>query len=834
LADIDRRRLEHERRADWIGALGQDLRFAARTLVRSRGFATAAVLTLALGIGAATAVFGVVDGVLLRPLPYPNHERLALVWSTAQLGGAQQGELPLAAGNFLDLRGQVRSFETLAAFRAWGFTLSDAEDPELVAGARVSPALFGVLGTRPMLGRALVPADDDPGAPKVALLGHGLWQRRFGGDPGVVGRAVTLNGERYTVVGVMPPGFHFPRGAELPSGFQFPARTELWTAIAFTPEQAQRRGTFDLAVAGLLAPGVTPAQARAELSPIMRRLGDENGMAAIALGADVTPMRDFSVRSVRPGLVLLLGAVALVLVVACANVSNLLVARTAARRRELAIRTALGAGRGRLVRQLVTENLLLAAAGGALGIAVAVAAQGALLRLAPGNVPRLDDVTLDGRVLGAALLLALGIGGAFGVLAALHGGRAGGATLRDGGRTTAGAQRARLRSALVAGQLALSLVLLVGAALVVRSFARMLAVPPGFDPSGAVTAQIILPVRPDASFSAEQPRWRDVTERYLERVQTLPGVRAAGAVSSLPLTGAWESTDVGAVGAAAGSGTDRMNMQYAMVSPDYFRAMAIPMRRGRAFTTQDRADAPPVAIVSEAAAARWWPGRSPVGERVMALDSTTRTIVGVVGDVRQTNVTTPIEPAIYLPVAQFPVPFLYVVARTSADPATTVPALRRELRAVSAAAGLDDGRTLRAVYDDALAPRRFAMLIVGFFAVSTLLLAAVGLYGVVAYAVGQRTHEIGVRMALGAQTGDVMRLVLGQGLRLAALGLTAGVAGALAASGLLRRQLFEVSPVDPATYLAIIALLVAVAAAATWGPARRATRVDPVRALREE
>jgi predicted permease len=835
LAAIDRRRVERERRVEWWDALGQDLRFAVRTLARSRGFTAAAVLTLALGIGAASAIFSVVNGVVLRPLPYPNQARVVLLWTTGRFSGVAQNELPFSAANFIDVRDRTRSFEWVAAFRDWSFTITDAAEPELVPGARVSPALFDVLGVRPRLGRALRAEDDDPGAPKVAVIGHALWQRHFGGDPGVVGRPATLNGERYTIVGVMPAGFQFPRGAELPSGFQFAPRTELWAPLAFSAEAARNRGTLNLAVAGLLRRGVTVDQARDDLSAVMRRIGEENDAREFSLGGAVVPMREHSVRAVRPGLLLLLGAVAVLLLIACANVASLLVARTAGRAREMAIRAALGAGRRRLARQLVTETMLLAAVGGVLGGALAVWAKTALVSRVPGTLPRIDDVVIDASVLAVTTLAALAAGLAFGVVSAAHvAGNGGALSLREGTRTAGGVARSRTRQALVVGEVALSLMLLVGAALLVQSFARMQRVEPGFEPDGALTARLIVPPTAKFSFAAEGSRWNAVYTGFLDRVRALPGVTAAGAVSSLPLSGAWESTDFRIDGRPAPAPDDRPIAQYASASPDYFAAMRISLQAGRAFGAQDRKGAPGVAIVSRRLAERYWPGESPIGRRVRVFDDEPLEIVGVVGDVRQTSLTDPVQPTLYIPLAQFPVPGVSLVVRASGDPTALLPALRRELRAVDAGVPLTEARLLRAVFDESLAQRRFSMLLIGFFAASALLLAAVGLYGVIAHGVAQRAREIGIRMALGAVPGEVLRLVVRQALLLAAVGVGIGTVGALAATSLIRSQLYEVSPADPVTYVAIAAAVLGVALLAALVPARRATRIDPMAAMRAE
>lgn len=835
LAAIDRHRVSRASRGDLWSGLRQDVRFAVRSLGRARGFATAALLTLALGIGAATAMLSVVDGILLSPLPYPNHDRIALVWTTARLPEIQSDELPFSAGNFLALRDRARSFDELAAFRSSGFTITDGTEPEQLPGARVSAGLFEVLGVRPLLGRTFDANDDAPGAARATILSYGLWQRRFGGDPGIVGRAVHLNGASYTIVGIMPRGFDFPRGAELPGGLQFASRTEIWTPLVFTPRDLQQRGTLNIAVAGSLRPGVAAAQAREEVVRIMHAMAPEFGGKPEEWGGNVVRMQEAATREVRGGLLLLLGAVGLVLVVACTNVSSLLLVRTASRQRELAVRAALGAGRGRLVRQLVSENVLLTLLGAGLGVMLAAWATRALAGILPPGLPRAEDIAVSWRVLLAAFAVAVATGSAFGYAAVLHASPSGLAgSLRDGGRTAGGSSHARLRRALVVGEVALSLMLLVGGALLLESFIRLQRVAPGFDPEGAIAATVSLPSDPEADFLAQQAGWAAVGATLVARVQAISGVRAAGLVSSLPLTGAMEATTVSVVGRPAVDPSDRPHLQYQIASPGYFAAMGIPVMRGRSIDSHDDLNAPRVAMISAAAAAKYWPGRDAIGERLRIFDTTATEIVGIVGDVRQLSLSEPAEPTLYIPAAQFAYPAYSLVVRSSAAPASLTRALHDAARQSVPGTTLTDVRTLDAVFAESLAQRRFAMLLVGCFAAAALLLAAVGLYGVIAYGVSQRVHEIGIRLALGARAADVQRLVIREGVTLTLAGLVVGAAAAVALSGLLRRQLYEVSPADPATYVGIGALLVVVAVAASWVPAWRASRVEPVRALRGE
>ena len=827
---------DHERsRRDRLHGVGQDISFAARTLRKNPGFALSAILTLALGIGATTAVFTVLNGVLLRPLPYPNHGRLTSVWTTAVLGGKAQDELPFSAPNFVELRERAVPgvLEDAAAFKSWSYVLGESGDPELLPAARVTGGFFRTLGVRAIAGRAITDDDARAGAPKIVVIAHDLWQRRFGGDLAVVGREITLNGERFTVAGVMPAGFQFPRGAELPSGLQFPPRTELWTPLDFSAEDLRQRGRFHLAVIGLLGRGVSVERGQRELAAAMRAIGDDNGLKSISLGAQVIRMQDQSTAGIRSGVLLLFGAVALVLLIACANVANLLLAHTAGRQREMAIRTAIGAGRARIVRQLITENVMLALIGGAVGVALAVWGKEWLLTFVPPSFPRLDDVAIDATVLGGALAVAITAGTLFGIVAAVHATRAGAsAVLRAGNRTSASLGRAHFRQGLVVAEVAVSLVLLSGAAALVRSFIRVQEVPPGFDARGVITAQLLLPSSSTRTFAEQGPGWSAGFHEYLDRARTVPGVEAAAAVSILPLSGAWESTSFSIEGRPALALGERVEAQYAVVTPDYFRAMRIPLREGRGFAPTDRDGAPPVIVISRAMAEANWPNESAIGKRVRIFRETPATIIGVVGDVRQTSLVAPVQPMMYFPLAQLGYPAMSIIVQTANDPLALVPALRRELRAMNPQLPLEDIRTLAAVVDASLAQRRFGMLLLGFFATSALALVVIGLYGVIAYGVTQRTHEIGVRSALGASRREVFRLIVGEGARVTAVGVVIGLVGALALARVLESMLYRVSALDPLTLGAVTLGLVTIALAASGIPARRAMRVEPVEALR--
>ncbi|MEP6689555.1 MAG: ABC transporter permease [Gemmatimonadaceae bacterium] len=818
-----------------LTTLLQDIKYAVRTLLKARGFTAAAVLTLALGMGATTAIFSVVNGVLLRPLPYPNADRLTLLWLT--LPQAPAPELPFSAATFIDLRARTQAFEHLAAFRSWPFTMSANGESEVIGGTRVTPALFDALGERPLHGRALVAADDDPGAEKVVVLSNALWRRRFGADRAVLGTTLTLNGDRYTIVGVMPAGFTFPRGAELPRGLDFPVRTELWTAMALSPQQAAQRWTLNLAVIGTRKRGLTADAAQADVASAMRAIAtDLRAPPPRVAGVRTMPLREQSIARVRPALLVLMVAVALVLLIACANVANLLLTRTIARQRELAIRSALGAGRGRLVRQLLAENVLMALVASGLGVLLAMWGKDAILALVPSSLPRSDDVTIDATVIALAVALALVAGCAFGLVAALYASRAqliG--SLKDGGRGSAGVIRRNFRQALVAAEVAISLVLLVGATLLIRTFVALERVDPGFRPDHALAADIVLPTPPGVSLATPHPEWNAFFTEYADRLSRQPGVVAVGASTALPLTGAWDGEGFQPASHPVPADKQRPSALTAAVSPDFFRASGMRLLRGRGFTSHDDASAPPVMIVSETMARTFWPGEDALGQRVeFAPQSPSIEIVGIVADVHTASLGEPAGASMFFAFAQRPLPFASVVVRTAGDPRAVTDMLRRELTQLHPATALSGVRTLDDIFAHSLAEQRFSMILLGGFAAAALALAVIGLYGVIAFGVAQRTREIGVRVALGARPRDVLALLMAQGARAAASGIVIGIGVALVASRALTRMLFGIGAADPLTYIGVSALLLAVAMLASYVPARRATRVEPVAALRQD
>jgi predicted permease len=828
-------------RHDRFAELAMDLRFAARTLRKHVAFTLASLLTLAVGVGATTAVFTVLNGVLLRPLPYAEPSRLQMVWLSSKREG-WGSEMPLSAGFFSEARAHSTSFTAMAAFRSWPYTLATERDPEQIAGARTSPSLFPLLGVRPILGRAFTDADAGPGAAKVVIIGHGLWQRRFGGSRSAIGRRVALGAEQFTIVGVMPADFAFPRGAELPAGMQFPVRTELWTPLVFEPSELELKsyGTLNVAAIGRLKPGVTAVAARNELSAQLRTWLREKA-PTLDLDYRLIDVEQQASQHVRRALVFLMGAAAFVLLVACANVTNLLVARTAGRRREFAVRAALGAGRSRIARQLITENLVLAAGGTLLGGGLAIWATRAMLALVPGSLPRLDDVRVDWRVAVTAGAIAAVVGAVFGLISSLQvRWHALAGVLHDAGaRSTGGRAHHAGRRALVAVELSLSLMLIIGAGLLATSFVRLQRIDPGFDPEGTVSASVALPIDNGFNPARDGPTWARFFGELTDRVSRAPGVLAVGAVSSVPLSGSFEGGSVAIVGQPKPKAGQAPHAQYIVVDGDYFGAMRITSLAGRVFTKADAPASPRVIIVNREFARKYFGGTDAVGKQLVPYfdlydAETPRTIVGVVENVRNAALDAPVQPQVYVPEQQMAYPGLGIVIRTDGDPAAAIPLLRREVRALNRTLAVSNVRTMRDVFDESLARQRFSMTIIGCFAGSALLLAMIGLYGVVALTVGQRRREIGVRMALGARPADVLRLVLGEGARITIAGVLIGLAGAVALSRLVTSMLYGVSSTSIPVYAVATLAIVSVTFVATLVPARRATRVDPTTALRAE
>jgi predicted permease len=829
---------ERKSRAEYWGSLVRDIRVALRGFRRRPLYAASVIAALGLGIGAAGAVFALVNGVLLRPLPYRAPDRLAMIWLEAPPNQGRES-WPVSAGLYQEFR-RTRSFTAVAALRSWGAALGDQTEVEQLRGARVTPSLFPTLGVAPLLGRGFAESEGEGIGAQVAIVSYAFWQSHLGADPGALGRSLTLNGQRYQIVGVMPPDFGFPRGAELLRGLVFGPRTDVWVPLAFSPEERQSYGTMNLAVVGRLAPNVTAAAGQDELKNLVRTTFTRLG-SRLEIGAQVVTLREQAAKPVRRGLLILLAAVSAVLLIACANVAGLLSARVADRRRELAVRLALGARRPRVARQLVTETLVLAAAGGLIGAGVAWWGTRLLLTLAPGDLPRADDVGFGVAVLVAIAAVSILSGLAFGIIAVSRLAVASPAEALQGGAgrqtPTAGARLGR--RVLVTGQVAVSVLLLIGAGLLLRSFVRIGQVRPGFEASGAVSGEIALPVLQVADAKAQADGWNRVFETLLERVGRLPGVTAAGGVSALPLTGAAEGGAFSIIGREPARVEDSPRTEFLITAGDYFKAAGIELASGRFFDARDRADASRVVIISRSLALKHFGKDDPVGQEVRCLFEfgsapAPRRIVGVVADVKLGGLDADDRPTMYVPESQLPYPTLTIVARGPGDAPAMVAGIRRELKAIDPTVALSDVRTLDQVLTASLARQRFTLTLIASFAAAALLLAVLGLYGVIALSVQARRRELGVRLALGARPGALVRLVVGEGMRLVVVGVALGLVGAAAVAGALRALLYGVGARDLLVYATSATAVGAVALVATWIPARAAVRSSPTDALKTD
>ncbi len=809
--------------------LAYDLRSALRMFARNPGFALVAVAALALGIGANTAIFSIVDAVLLRPLPYDQPQQLVKVWGNFSGIGLPNDRNWISAPEFADLRGLSRSFAAIAAIDVDSFNLSSGGIPERVQGARVSQSFFPLLGVQPQFGRGFAVGEDQPGRDNIIVLSHELWQRRFGADRALVGRKITVNGAPFVVVGVLPPGF------------QYPAHAEVWTPIAFPPEALapDRRGNHGLEVLARLKRGLSLEQARADMRAVTRGIIEQNPAypyRQFHFAVILSPLLEETVGDVQKTLWVLMGAVGFVLLIACANVANLLLARAAVREREMAVRTAIGASRGRLVRQLLTESLLLSVAGAAIGLLIARWGLRALGALSATVVPRLGGVSIDGSVLAFTALLALATAVIFGLAPALQVSRTVTyESLKEGGRgASPGAAHHALRRALIVAEVALSLVLLVGAGLLIRSLLRVLNVDPGFRADRVLTVSLSLP---EARYSSPA-QVRAFYRELLDRVERLPGVEAAGGISSLPLSGSSSSGTVTIDTAAVPPDQTTPEADLRPITPDYFRAMGIRLLRGRFFDARDQEDAAPVAIVDETMANTYWPSEDPVGKRIKRGGKQSRnpwmTVVGVVKHVRYRTLEAQSRVQLYWPEPQSPWPFLSLAIRTGAEGSGLTATVQKQVLAIDPDQPIYAVRTMQQYVSQSIERRQLSTVLLAVFAGLALLLAAIGIYGVFSYLVTQRSHEIGIRIALGARRSQVWRLVLGQSLSLTVAGIATGLIFGLALTRLLASLLFEVNAADPYTFAAVALILAAVAVVASFMPARRATRVDPIEALRQE
>ena len=809
--------------------LWQDVRYATRILFKSPALTTIALLTLALGIGVNSAIFSVVNAIVLRPLPYPESERLMVIWGNLHKKGLE--EIEASALELRDFQQQSQSFDQIAAYTTQGLNLTGIDQPERLRGAAISANLFQALGIPPQLGRNFVVEEDQPGNDARVIISHSLWSRRFGGDPGVVTKTIQLDGRAMTVVGVMPEDFHFPD-----------RDTEAWIPLAFTPDllEENNRGSHFLSVIARLKPGITQAQAQADLDTVTARISSEHaGNYRSGFSTTVRSLHEELVGNLRRAMLILLGAVGLVLLIACANVAHLRLASATSRYREFAIRSALGANRGRVVRQFLTESVLLSVLGGAIGLALAVWVVRALVLLMPKNTPRIEEIKLDYRVVLFTLGTALLTGIIFGLAPAFQAAKTNlNDVLKEAGRGgTDSSRRLHLRNLLVVSEFALSLVLLIGAGLMVKSLLRLQDVNPGFDSTNLLTMRIALPSTKYENFNQSHAFF----EQLLDRLAVRPDVKSVGAINLLPFGGGGGDRTFMIQDEPTPAGQPRPDEQIRFVSPGYFSTMGIPLLSGRDFTRRDLPDTPQVAIVNSAFAHKYWPNGNTIGKRISFSTQTPKwyEIVGIVGNVKHRGLDVADSPELYIPAfqplfADGDVPALYFAVRTVSEPSQMAAAMRTEVAAIDRDQPVASLMTMDQRISDSIAPRRFNMFLLGLFAALALVLAAIGIYGIMAFSVAQRTHEIGVRMALGANPSDVLKLILRNGFKPALIGIVVGLLVAYAATRVLSTLLYEVSATDPAVFVIDAFLLAAAAVLACYIPARRATKVDPIVALRYE
>jgi putative ABC transport system permease protein len=822
----------------WLDSVFQDFRYAARTLRKNPAFSAIAILTLALGIGASTAVFSLVNAVLLKPLPYPNSQQIVFPWRQPPAGlHVGYNEMPWGRPDFLFFAHESKSFQSVGAFKSDSFNLTGSGDAARLDGLRASAGFFPSLGISPIMGRTFSAEEDQIGHEHEVVLSYRLWRDRFGSDTQILGRALQLNSESYTVIGVMPQGFVFPRAEEMPNGFPFPRETQLWVPLALVPGPIIPGEDSELAVMGRLQPGITPAQAQSEMKVMSKRLEDFLPGGKGWFSILVTSMQRQIAGDMRRPLLLILGAVGVVLLIACSNVAGLLLSRSLARRKEFTLRAALGAGKWRLMRQVLTESLVLAGIGGIGGVLIAKVAVHFVKFFAPPNIPRLDEVSLDIRVVSFALAITFVTGILFGLAPTIAGSRDNLVeSLKEGGqRSGSSPAGAKLRNGLLISEVALALVLVISAGLLTRTFFHLLSVDPGFNPTRVLTFELTLP----ATKYTDQPQIVALYQRTLQSIRSLPGVESAGITAITPLAGATESTTIRLPDHPSQDPKAPAFSNYTMVSPGYFAAAGTPLLRGRDFLDSDTADSLPVAIISSAMAKKYWPGEDAIGKQVAPTSKKypEATIIGIVADVKRLSLREDPPPEMYVPYNQKVWPSLLTMdalVRTKVDPPSLTDTVRGALRSVDADLPLAKIATLNTIVDDSMTLPRFAMVVLGSFAALALLLASVGMYGVISYFVAQRTREIGVRVALGAQGRDVFGMVLGQGARLAAIGIALGLLAALAAARMMVSFLYGVQPIDPLTFAALPFLLLCIALLACYLPARRAMRVDPMVALHHE
>jgi len=807
-------------RKNMIEDVWQDLRYGARSLRKNPSFTLIALVTLALGIGANTAIFSVVNAVLLKPLPYPDPQKLAMVYSTTPQAG--NGKVPLCDADFVDWKNQNQIFENVAAFTSTRFSYSGGESPERLGGAWVTADFFSTIGVQPAMGRGFLAGEDDMNNPYLVVVSDGFWKRNLGASRDILEKQITLNARPFTIVGVMPPGFSFPE-----------KDTELWAADGLN---TTRRGPYYLWGLGRLKPNATIEQAKTEMDVIAHRVQEQIHRPSSDWTWSSILLSERIVGDVRPALLVLLAAVVFVLLIACANIANLLLARATGREREISIRVALGASRGRLVRQLLTESLLLAGLGAAAGLPIAYFGVRLLIAVSPPDFPRLQEIGIDGRVLGMTMLIAVACGFVFGLVPSLQSSRLNlSQALKEGARGTDGSGRRRVRSALVVAEIAFSLVLLVGAGLMVKSFVKLQNVSPGFNPDRILTLHLTLP-RARYDTNAKINTYND---QLIERINSVRGVEAAGLSISIPPNNLEISDSFSIEGRPTPAGATEDFVPILMVSPEYFTALGVPILRGRGFAATDKEGAPPVVIINQTLADRYFSGEDPVGHRlkVGGVDRPKNVwmeIVGVVSDVTYTGLDGRPSSAYYVPLAQNAWGAAYLVIRSSVSPTTLTAAIREQIWELDKDIPIANLATMDQLLSESVAQPRFRTVLVGIFAGLALVLASVGIYGVISYSVTQRIHEIGIRMALGAQTRNVSALVVREGLTLAIVGVAVGLGVSLVLTRLIETLLFEVSTTDRAVFAGVSMLLIVIAVLACWVPAVRAARIDPIAALRQE
>ena len=816
----------------------QDLKHWLRGIRKSKGFTLIAVLTLALGIGASTAVFSIVDAVLLHPLPFPHAERIAIPWRLAppelKLG---YEEVPWGLPDMHTLRRDLKTFEQLAALQPDAFNLTGMGEPRHLQGVRTSAAFFAVMGIAPAMGRPFTTEEDQPGREHEVVLSDRLWRDRFGADRTIVGRDITLNSSSYRVIGIMPAGFVFPRSEEMPGSFSFARETELWVPLALPGAKLHPDDPDELAIIGRLRADRTLVEAQSEMDVFKARREAEDPRTKGWYSTRVTALQRQVVGDTRGPLLAILAAVGVVLLIACSNVACLLLTRAVARRHEFALRAALGAGRARLARQVLTESLMLAALGGAAGVAIARGLIGAVKTLGPANIPRLREVTLDSTVLIFAIAVTMLCGILFGVAPAFGAARRSlSESLNAGSERGGAASNPRLRNALLVAEVALALVLTVASGLLVRTFQRLLNVDGGFQASRVITFELSLP---ESKFGNDKDKMARFYHAALEKLQAVGGVEAVGVGEVVPLGGAGESTGIRIPGRAPAHKGERLFANFTIISPGYLEAVGTPLLRGRAIDSSDAVDTPYVALINRSMADKYWPGENPIGKQVGP--GSTRypvsTIVGIVPNVKHLSLREEVAPEMYVPYTQRPWPAMLtmqIAMRLRGDSSRVLAAAREAVHSVDPDVPLGSVATLESIVSDSMAEARFSMLVMSAFGLLAVMLAAIGMYGVVSYSVMQRTREIGIRMALGAERRDVFKMVVGQGLRLVGLGIAIGMLCALMATRLISSQLYGVSASDPLTFAVVATGLIIVAALACFIPARRAMTVDPTVALWSE